>query len=569
MRQRWMVLAATAFLVGCPIPRSNNGVGGPNDRAGTGGGAPQEPMRPTSSSSSKLLELFGDDFEGDASPFFELDGFRRVEGVGVEGSRGLTVTIAPGQESAGSAKLGVGAVPDSYLSGIGDSSTAYHDLEYEFDVRIEGARGVPHKLVRSAVLARSDWSEAAVAHAWGSPNLPSLRGDPATAVVGNTVAASGYNDFEAFRWLGQMPAGVVADGAWHRVRIRQALNTLGRADGLFEIEVDGQIARRTDLDWRGQYAGYGWNVVFLEAFYNGGAPNAIQITFDNLVVRGEGEPFVDPGPLPMPPEPQPRSTRPEPAAPPADPPPATSATDPTSSANSPGSSSSATDANGSAAWYAQDWTSLDGIENSTTGGGEISLITDAGGPGFDRALRVTFFPNAGGEAQAGVTISFPDGPRDRPTELWLEYYARWSPNWTVDGPYAGTAGHKHLFLFDQEQTGAGRWEQFIGNNGSSMNLIAGDFGPGGGHASFPGGIRSLWDGRWKLMRCHARMSARDGTWECWVDGKYFTWGRGNTQRQPGLWFQYLALSRNTNRGTDRLMTLDFGPVSVYTRDPGW
>lgn len=229
-------------------------------------------------------------------------------------------------------------------------------------------------------------------------------------------------------------------------------------------------------------------------------------------------------------------------------------------------------------WYEQNWSantladllSDPHINDASNQGGSISLLSGAGGPGFDRALRVHFDANAGGEPQAGINLYFPDAARDKPREIWFEYYARFSSNWEVNGPYGGSAGHKHLFLFDQEETGLGRWEQIVGLFGDIISMqIAGELGPGQNRRAFSPGIRSLWDGGWHHFKCHARMDAANGTWTCEIDGQSFTWGTGDTDRGSQYYFNQMALSRNLNKGTDRDMTLDFGPVRVYRADPGW
>lgn len=222
------------------------------------------------------------------------------------------------------------------------------------------------------------------------------------------------------------------------------------------------------------------------------------------------------------------------------------------------------------AWYVQDWTSLNGIENSTqSGSGSISLI--AGPTPGTRALRATFVDAGHGETQVGATLPFPRASADRPREVWIEYQVRWSSNWEVNGPYrnGGTCGHKHMFLFDQRQTGAsgGRWESYVGlfdaimSQEISGNVLADrrDYSPS---------HRSLWNGEWHLMRYHARMHATQGVWDMWVNGQQFRWGVGDTDF-GAHYFAYLALSRNMNCGVGRTMTLDFGPVRVYTSDPGW
>lgn len=233
---------------------------------------------------------------------------------------------------------------------------------------------------------------------------------------------------------------------------------------------------------------------------------------------------------------------------------------------------------GGGAWYVQDWNypnttamlAAPEVGNTSYAPASVSLITDAGGPGFDRAVRASFPAHGGGEAQAGVDLFLPRAAQDRPREIWFEYHARFSSNWQTVGPYPGSAGHKHLFLFDQEQTSAGRWEHIAGLWGDAMSMqIAGNLGPGGRQTSFQPSIRSLWDGNWHRFRCHARMHASDGIWECEVDGQVFAWGRGDTDRGPAYHFSVLSLSRNMNRGVAQTQVLDFGPVRIWTNDPGW
>ncbi len=219
-------------------------------------------------------------------------------------------------------------------------------------------------------------------------------------------------------------------------------------------------------------------------------------------------------------------------------------------------------------WYEQRWEAprveallSAGYQKTEYPPSEVSLI-DVHGPGFGRAMRATFRPGGG---QVGMNIYFPRARVDRPKEIWFEYYARHSDNWTTEGPGSGSAGHKHLFLFDQEETSAGRWEVMAGTFGSQTYMqIAGGRGAG---ANAP--QHTPWDGQWRLYRCHARMHRIDGAWECWVDGIHFTWGTGNSERRSDLYFNQIALSRNMNRGVSQPMTLDFGPLRVWTHDPGW
>lgn len=233
------------------------------------------------------------------------------------------------------------------------------------------------------------------------------------------------------------------------------------------------------------------------------------------------------------------------------------------------------------AWYVQDWdfpsvqamfASPEVSDATFPGGGAVELLSGLTGTptGFTRAVRARFDGGAGTEPQVGVNVHFPRADRDRPREVWVEFYTRWSTNWNVTGyPSHGSAGHKHMFLFDQRETGAsgGRWELIYGSfNVEAYASISGETGPG---RLRPEGVTSLWDGRWHLNRCHARMHPTDGTWNCTIGGYVVSWGSGDTDYGASLYFKHLALSRNNNQGTRVTMTLDFGPVYVFTSDPGW
>ncbi|MEK9499423.1 Ig-like domain-containing protein [Gemmatimonadota bacterium DH-20] len=226
-------------------------------------------------------------------------------------------------------------------------------------------------------------------------------------------------------------------------------------------------------------------------------------------------------------------------------------------------------------WHFEDW-SYSGtaamfgsgrVTNETHGGGDVELLQNLSGTpgGFTRAVRMRFDANSGREPQVGVGITLPDADRDQPREVWVEFYARWSSNWTTNGPYEGNPDHKFFFLFDQTPSGARRWESNIGVYGDAIGTyIAGN----GLNEQHPAGIQSLWDGNWHRFRYHARMD-RSGVWEVEIDGQTFRWSGGNTDFGSQYYFKYLALSRNLNRGTNRTMTLDYGPVAVYTANPGW
>ena len=62
-------------------------------------------------------------------------------------------------------------------------------------------------------------------------------------------------------------------------------NDPGRANGVFELWISGGLeARLEGLNWQGAYSDYGINTVFLENYWNDGAPQPQERYFDNFVV---------------------------------------------------------------------------------------------------------------------------------------------------------------------------------------------------------------------------------------------------------------------------------------------
>ncbi len=227
------------------------------------------------------------------------------------------------------------------------------------------------------------------------------------------------------------------------------------------------------------------------------------------------------------------------------------------------------------AWYEQNWNFSSvqemladpQLSDASNGGGSLSMLNNVTGApgGFTNAVRIQFKANWGREPQVGVDVSFPDAARDQPREVWVEFHARWSTDWVTNGPYAGNPDHKFFFLFDQQPSGTRRWESHVGHFGDGI----GTFIAGAGHTQpFAPNIQALWDGQWHRFRYHAKMDS-NGVWELEIDGQKFTWPGGNADWGAQYYFNSLALSRNLNRGTDHDMTLDFGPLKVYTADPGW
>jgi hypothetical protein len=236
--------------------------------------------------------LFCDDFEKPdvASRYFEYGDdegdFVRTTDQAASGQYSMQVVFQQGEVSAGGMKLRVGNNP------IGTDVAPGQDFDELFwRMRVmhqSGWVGSPAKLSRATSMAKSDWSQAMIAHLWSKGDV--LLGDPASCVKGGAVACQGYNDFANLSWLGQMPGSTpifaTGDaGKWRCVEGHAKLNAPGQSDGVFEFWIDEKLeASRSDLNWRGTWTGYGINAVFFENYWNQGSPVEQKRWFDDIVI---------------------------------------------------------------------------------------------------------------------------------------------------------------------------------------------------------------------------------------------------------------------------------------------
>src|ERR1051326_2135274 len=159
-----------------------------------------------------------------------------------------------GQVSAGSLKALFGKNP--FGKGVHLQET-FREIYWRVYVKHEaGWEGNPAKLARATCLASADWTQGFIAHVWGGKG-DALCIDPATGITDNRKVTTKYNDFDKLRWLGlrqgQTPIFSPAEsGRWVCVESHIRLNTPGKADGIFELWLDGKMeAARNDLDWQG------------------------------------------------------------------------------------------------------------------------------------------------------------------------------------------------------------------------------------------------------------------------------------------------------------------------------
>ncbi len=245
--------------------------------------------------SAKPTVLFCDDFDDDrplAEKYFEYgdsDGsFALAPGQGFRESTAMRARWRAGQVDAGSLKYGFGRNP------VRSQTASDHDFREVFwriYVRTEpGWSGFPGKFTRATSLVSENWAQSMIAHAWAHSE-DVLVIDPASGTDEyGALRSTVYNDFPNLRWLGSRKgrtAIYATENAdrWFCVEARVKLNNPGRSDGVFALWVNGRLeAERTDLNWVGAYDRFGINAVFIENYWNDGAPGPRERFVDNFVV---------------------------------------------------------------------------------------------------------------------------------------------------------------------------------------------------------------------------------------------------------------------------------------------
>lgn len=241
--------------------------------------------------------IWCDDFENDGfleNDYFEVkranEEFGVTEDFSFEGNGSLKSTYLPGISESGNLKLSFGRTP---LATALHADQNFSEVYWRFYILHEsGWQGNPNKLTRATIFTASDWSQAAIGHIWQNSSL-GLKLEPVSGVVGSTVVAKGYNDFDNFNWLGGKQGNfeifaLEQAGKWHCVEVHMALNTPNQSNGTFEFWINDELqASLNNLNWRDGYTDYGINAIFLENYRTGGMSRKQSRFMDNFVVSRE------------------------------------------------------------------------------------------------------------------------------------------------------------------------------------------------------------------------------------------------------------------------------------------
>ncbi len=236
--------------------------------------------------------IWYDDFNADAwKPYKEKAGtLDNSQSYGEDG-KSLQCFYAKSKQGKGGTKLFFG---DSAYGGaqIVKKGQQFREIYFRVYVRHQDGwhGGTPAKLARATSIVASNWSQGMIAHVWqGKTNCLTL--DPVRCVDGKTILTKKYNDWGGLKWLGNSPSGqfpicsTEESGVWYAVEMRTKLNTPGKSDGENDLWIDGKLeTQRRGLNFMGSYTKHTINAVFLESYWNKGAPADLYRWYDNFVV---------------------------------------------------------------------------------------------------------------------------------------------------------------------------------------------------------------------------------------------------------------------------------------------
>ncbi len=244
--------------------------------------------------------IWCDDFETDRlKQYFEYSKargrFARTVGAGVDGSFGMRAQFLKGEIGAGFLHVAFGKTPQTYFRQVDAGTSNYRDIYWRVFVRYDSGwvGGGGHKMSRAtSFVSESSWAQAMIAHVWsGKARINYLAIDPASGTdLAGVVRTKTYNDGRKLRWLGSRasitpifhPSRI---GLWHCVEAHARLNDPGAANGLVELWIDDRPeAQNRNLNFVGAFTQYGINAIFLENYWNGGAPQTQSRYFDRFIV---------------------------------------------------------------------------------------------------------------------------------------------------------------------------------------------------------------------------------------------------------------------------------------------
>lgn len=239
---------------------------------------------------------FGQDRLAKYSEYEGRESFLRTQRIGYGGTPGMRAVFVKDQVGAGVLHVHFGKVPSPDFRPVDAGTEAYRDVYWRVFVRYapNWIGGGAAKMSRAQSLG-PHWAQAMIAHVWAPQEpLDRLAIEPASGVgFSGRLLTTEYNDFPNLQFGSRAWSRTpIFDGRhvgkWYCVEARARLNDPGRSNGVFELWIDDRPeARLSGLGWIGRYQEYGINAVYLENYWNDGAPQVQSRDFDNFVISSQ------------------------------------------------------------------------------------------------------------------------------------------------------------------------------------------------------------------------------------------------------------------------------------------
>ena len=241
--------------------------------------------------------LFCEDFEsGEAlsESWFKVDGtWTRTAAEAASGTASLGARWDEGDTDAGTLVARFGRSPAQGSGPVYFSDDDFDELYWVVWFKHQEGNwgGGPSRLAQVTSLATESWGQGVAAYMRTDPVDPGVMHASGTHCLElGAVDCVGFDDVASMSWIASVVGTepVLADaasGAWHCASARARLNTPGMADGQLDLWVDGiWEGEQTDIDWRGDWAEYGWNALVLQNLWSGGAPAELWRWIDDIAV---------------------------------------------------------------------------------------------------------------------------------------------------------------------------------------------------------------------------------------------------------------------------------------------